>query len=151
MRQNIITALFNYAADYFTLTENPCHKADKTSKREIVGSFWTKDKFGKYWLQWRITLQHIFHFHYHTTLISVLEKFLALTPKDFDFEKNTLNITHSLQRINKQNVITPPQTPIEGPKPQVTISKVVSPKDKISLQQVHENELNPCVGFARRT
>lgn len=38
-------------------------------------------------------------------------EFLALTPKDFDFEKNTLDITKSLQRIKKQDVVTPPKTP----------------------------------------
>lgn len=34
-----------------------------------------------------------------------------MTPKDFDFEKNTLDITKSLQRIKKQDVVTPPKTP----------------------------------------
>lgn len=38
-------------------------------------------------------------------------EFLALTPKDFDFEKNTLDINKSLQRIKRQDVITPPKTP----------------------------------------
>lgn len=38
-------------------------------------------------------------------------EFLALTPKDFDFEKNTLDITKSLQRVKKQDVVTPPKTP----------------------------------------
>lgn len=38
-------------------------------------------------------------------------EFLALTPKDFDFEKNTLDINKSLQRIKKQDVVTPPKTP----------------------------------------
>ena len=33
-------------------------------------------------------------------------EFLALTPKDFDFEKNTLDITKSLQRVKKQDVVT---------------------------------------------
>lgn len=34
-----------------------------------------------------------------------------MTPKDFDFEKNTLDITKSLQRIKKRDVVTPPKTP----------------------------------------
>ena len=38
-------------------------------------------------------------------------EFLALTPKDFDFENNTLDISKSLQRIKRQDVITPPKTP----------------------------------------
>ena len=36
---------------------------------------------------------------------------LALTPADFDFEKRTLTINKSYQRINKQDVITTPKTP----------------------------------------
>ena len=36
---------------------------------------------------------------------------LAMTPTDFDFEKRTLAINKSYQRINKQDVITTPKTP----------------------------------------
>ena len=36
---------------------------------------------------------------------------LALTPSDFDFQKQTLRINKSYQRLNKQDVITTPKTP----------------------------------------
>ena len=36
---------------------------------------------------------------------------LALTPIDFDFEKNTLSITKSYQRLNGKDIITEPKTP----------------------------------------
>ena len=36
---------------------------------------------------------------------------LALTPADFDFEKRTVSINKSYQRLNKQDVITTPKTP----------------------------------------
>lgn len=45
--QNMITALFNYAVDYFNLAENPCHKAGRMGKREVVVNFWTKDEFDR--------------------------------------------------------------------------------------------------------
>jgi integrase len=35
---------------------------------------------------------------------------LALTPADFDFERNTVSINKSYQRIKKQDVITDPKT-----------------------------------------
>lgn len=35
---------------------------------------------------------------------------LALTPADFDFEKGTVTINKSYQRLNKQDVITTPKT-----------------------------------------
>ena len=41
--------------------------------------------------------------------------------------------------------------PEKDPQPQGTRFKVVSPKDKTSPQQVHEDDLSPCVGFAERT
>ena len=47
--------------------------------------------------------------------------------------------------------VTASEEASEEPKPQGTRFKVVSPKDKISPQQVHENDLSPCVGFDRRT
>ena len=36
---------------------------------------------------------------------------LALTPADFNFERSTVSINKSYQRINKQDVITTPKTP----------------------------------------
>jgi len=36
---------------------------------------------------------------------------LALTPADFDFEKGTVSISKSYQRIDKQDIITTPKTP----------------------------------------
>ena len=47
--------------------------------------------------------------------------------------------------------VTAPAEASEEPKPQGTRFKVVSPKDKTSPQQVHEDDLSPCVGFNRRT
>ena len=47
--------------------------------------------------------------------------------------------------------VTAPLEASEEPKPQATKFKVVSPKDETSPQQVHENDLSPCVGFAGRT
>ena len=40
---------------------------------------------------------------------------LALTPADFDFEKRTLTINKSYQRLNKQDVITTPKNAQEQP------------------------------------
>lgn len=36
---------------------------------------------------------------------------LALTPGDIDFEKRTISISKSYQRIDRRDVITPPKTP----------------------------------------
>lgn len=47
--------------------------------------------------------------------------------------------------------VTAPADSSKKPKTQDTRFKVVSPKDKMSPQQVHEDDLSPCVGFNRRT
>ena len=38
------------------------------------------------------------------------EELLALTPADFDFEKRTVTINKSYQRLNGQDLITTPKT-----------------------------------------
>ena len=40
-----------------------------------------------------------------------LGELLALTPADFDFEKKTLRINKSYQRLKGEDVITSPKTP----------------------------------------
>lgn len=109
--QNMITALFNYAMDYFNLSENPCHKAGRMGKREVVVNFWTKDEFDRILtaMEDHRTAHVSFSLLYYSGIR--FGEFLALTPTDFDFEKNTLDINKSLQRVNKQDVITSPKTP----------------------------------------
>ena len=109
--QNMITALFNYAVDYFNLSENPCHKAGRMGKREVVVNFWTKDEFDRILaaMEDDPTAHVSFSLLYYSAIR--FGEFLALTPKDFDFEKNTRDITKSLQRVKKQDVVTPPKPP----------------------------------------
>ena len=47
--------------------------------------------------------------------------------------------------------VTAPTEASEIPIPQDKRFKVVSPQDKISPQQVHENDFSPCVGYTGRT
>ena len=109
--QNMITAFFNYAVSYFALSENPCRKAGRMGKREIVVNFWTKQEFDTI----LSAMEHDATAHVSFLLLYSsgirFGEFLALTPKDFDFENNTLDISKSLQRIKRQDVITPPKTP----------------------------------------
>lgn len=109
--QNLITVLFNYAVDYFNLAENPCHKAGRMGKREVVVNFWTKDEFDRILATMGDdpTAHVSFSLLYYSDIR--FGEFLALTPKDFDFEKNTFDITKSLQRVKKQDVVTPLKTP----------------------------------------
>lgn len=107
----MITALFNYAVDYFNLAENPCHKAGRMGKCEVVVNFWTKEEFDRILAATEDdpTAYVSFSLLYYSGIR--FGEFLALTPKDFDFERNTLDINKSLQRVKKQDVVTPPKTP----------------------------------------
>ena len=108
--QNMVTAMFNYAVDYYNLSENPCHKAGRMGKRDVVVNFWTIDEFSRI-----LTASEDDPTAYVSFLLLYYSgirfgEFLALTPQDFDLSKNTLNIDKSLQRVKKQDVITPPKT-----------------------------------------
>lgn len=97
----MITALFNYAVDYFNLSENPCHKAGRMGKCEVVVNFWTNGEFDRILAAMGddLTAHVSFSLLYYSGIR--FGEFLALTPKDFDFEKNTFDITKSLQRVKK--------------------------------------------------
>lgn len=48
--------------------------------------------------------------HIFFSLILTKAELLALTPADFDFDKNTVSISKSYQRLNGQDLITTPKT-----------------------------------------
>lgn len=107
----MMTALCNYAVDYSNLSENPCHKAGRMGKREVVVNFWMKEEFDRILaaMEDEPTAHVSFSLLYYSDIR--FGEFLALTIQDFDFQNNTLDINKSLQRIRKQDVITPPKTP----------------------------------------
>lgn len=81
---NQLSAIFNHAVRYYNLKENPCKKAGSMGKkknREML--YWTGIREGE---------------------------LLALTPEDFDFEKQTVTINKSFQHLNGRDIITSPKT-----------------------------------------
>lgn len=108
---NQLTAIFNYAVKYYSLKENPCHKAGSMGKKNAEEmQFWTKDEFAKFidGLKDRPTSYAIFMAMYYTGMRE--GELLALTPADIDLEKSTIRINKSYQRLNKEDVITTPKT-----------------------------------------
>jgi integrase len=80
-------------------------------KREVVVNFWTKEEFDRILaaMEDDPTAHVSFSLLYYSGIR--FGEFLALTIQDFDFQNNTLDINKSLQRIKRQDVITPPKTP----------------------------------------
>ena len=81
---NQLSALFNYAVRFYGLKSNPARLAGNMGIEEVGEIL--------YWCGIR------------------LGELLALTAEDFDFEKKTLRINKSYQRIKGKDVITTPKT-----------------------------------------
>lgn len=109
--QNQLSAIFNHAMKYYNLRENPCKKAGSMGKkknREML--FWTKEEYLKF-ADAMMDKPLSFYAFEMLYWCGIREgELLALTPADFDFEKRTLTINKSYQRLNGQDLITTPKT-----------------------------------------
>ena len=109
---NQLSAIFNHAIRYYGLQINPAQKAGNMGmeeKKEML--FWTKDEYTKFSeaMMDKPISYYAFEMLYWCGIRE--GELLALTPADFNFERCTVSINKSYQRINKQDVITTPKTP----------------------------------------
>jgi integrase len=109
---NQLNAIFNYAVKYYDLKSNPCTKAGSMGKSNAEEmQFWTKEEFTQF-IDCIMSKRHSyigFMLLYWTGMR--IGELLALTIDDIDFEKRTISISKSYQRIDRKDVITPPKTP----------------------------------------
>lgn len=110
---NQMSAILNFAVKYYGLKENVARKAGamgkKESDREML--IWTKDEYMRFA---EAKMEEPMHYYAFELLYwcGIREgELLALTPSDFDFNKRTLRINKSYQRINGRDIITEPKTP----------------------------------------
>lgn len=108
---NQLNAIFNHAERYYNLKDNPCKKVDSMGKkkgREML--FWTKEEYLRFAdaIRPKPFYYHAFELLYWCGIRE--GELLALTPADFDFEKGTLSINKSFQRLKGRDVITSPKT-----------------------------------------
>lgn len=109
---NQLSALFNHAVRYYGLQVNPAAKAGNMGveeRREML--FWTKEEYLKFAdaMMDKPLSYYAFEMLYWCGIRE--GELLALTPGDFDFEKQTVTISKSYQRIKGKDVITDPKTP----------------------------------------
>ena len=109
---NQLSAIFNHAIRYYGLQINPAQKAGNMGveeKKEML--FWTKDEYTKFSeaMMDKPISYYAFEMLYWCGIRE--GELLALTPADFNFDRGTVSINKSYQRINKQDVITTPKTP----------------------------------------
>ena len=106
-----LSSIFNHAVRYYNLRDNPVAKVHSMGKKKSGElKFWTKDEYLKFAeaIMDKIISYYAFECLYW---LGIREgELLALMPNDFNFEKNTVSINKSYQRIHGKDVITEPKT-----------------------------------------
>jgi len=108
---NQLSAIFNHAVRFYDLHSNPAAKAGNMGteeRREML--FWTKEEYQKFAEEMmdKPVSYYAFQVLYWTGIRE--GELLALTPADFDFERGTVKISKTYQRLKGQDVITSPKT-----------------------------------------
>ena len=109
---NQLSAIFNHAVKYYGLKENPAAKAGNMGKeksREML--FWTQEEYAKFAEVMMDKPRYYYAFEMLYWCGIRESELLALTPADFDFEKGTVRISKSYQRLGGKDIITDPKTP----------------------------------------
>ena len=108
---NQLSAIFNHAVRFYELRSNPAAKAGNMGSEERKEMlFWTKEEYQKFAEEMmdKPVSYYAFQMLYWTGIRE--GELLALTPADFDFERGTVKISKTYQRLKGQDVITSPKT-----------------------------------------
>ena len=97
---------------FYNLKENPCHKAGSIGKKNADEmNIWTANEFNSF----IILLKHkpISYAGFNVLFWTGIRigELLALTIKDIDFDKKSVTVNKSYQRIKGEDVVTDPKTP----------------------------------------
>ena len=106
-----LSCIFNHAIKYYGLQINPAAKAGNMgSEQPKEMLFWTKKEYLKFIdaMMDKPMLYYAFEILYWCGIRE--GELLALTPADFDFERGTVKISKTYQRLKGQDVITSPKT-----------------------------------------
>ena len=108
---NQLSAIFNHAVKYYNLSVNPAAKVGnmgKAKSKEML--FWTKAEYSRF-ADAMMDKPISFYAFEMLYWCGIREgELLALTPADFDFERGTVSISKSYQRLKKRDVVTTPKT-----------------------------------------
>ena len=108
---NQLSAIFNHAVRYYELRSNPAAKVGNMGSeehREML--FWTKEEYKKFSFEMMDKPVSFYAFEMLYWCGIREGELLALTPADFDFDKETVTINKSYQRLHGEDVITTPKT-----------------------------------------
>lgn len=109
--QNQFNAILNHANKYYGLTSNPANKTTKMGKSKAQEMlFWTKDEYTSFSEKIMDKPQSFYAFEILYWCGIREGELLALSKDDFNFEKKTLTISKSFQRLKGEDYITSPKT-----------------------------------------
>lgn len=109
---NQLSAIFNHAVRHYDLCSNPAAKVGNmgTEKRKEM-QFWRKEEYKKFADEMMDKPRSYYAFQILYWCGVREDELLALTTNDFDFERGTVTINKSYQRISGRDVISDPKTP----------------------------------------
>ena len=108
---NQLFAIFNHAVRYYELRSNPAAKVGNMGSEEHKEMlFWTKEEYKKFSFEMMDKPVSFYAFEMLYWCGIREGELLALTPADFNFDKETVTINKSYQRLKGQDVITSPKT-----------------------------------------
>lgn len=108
---NQLSAILNHAVKYYGLSYNAAAKVGNMGKaKNKEKEFWTKEEYLKFADEMLDKPLSFYAFEMLYWSGIRLGELLALTPADFNFDKKTVTINKSYQRIRGKDKITPPKT-----------------------------------------
>jgi Site-specific recombinase XerD len=109
---NQLSAIFNHAVRFYDLKTNPARKAGNIgTEKGIEMKFWTKKEYQAFSVAMMDKPVSFYAFEMLYWCGIREGELLALSMEDFDFERQTVHIRKSYQRIKNQDIITDPKTP----------------------------------------
>lgn len=106
-----LSAIFNHAVRFYHLPSNPAQRAGTMGSEEHKEMlFWTKEEYLKFAdvMMDKPVSYYAFEMLYWCGIR--LGELLAITLSDFDFDRHTVTINKSYQRLKGRDVITSPKT-----------------------------------------
>ena len=116
-----LSSILNHACRYYNLKTNVARDVRTIREKEADEmSFWTQEEYEKFIAAIKDKPQSFYAFEILYWCGLRMEELLALTKEKFDFNTNTLKVDEALQKIDGENIITPPKT-------KKSIRKIVMP------------------------
>ena len=116
-----LSSILNHACRYYNLKSNVARDVGTMGEKEADEmSFWTQEEYEKFIAAIKDKPQSFYAFEILYWCGLRMGELLALTKEKFDFNTNTIKVDESLQKIDGENIITPPKT-------KKSIRKIVMP------------------------